>query len=360
MENGSDSRGTHPFWLVLPIIIVACFIVPLAVSGPKPGEEDSFWYVFVPGIALGLFPWAKVASLSFQGCFKAGTPWVTKAMYESDPRLKEHKEIIKKWGVITILTWITVFLAMMVGVGLVNAEKSDNESREDPLGEEVQNEHEGVVATRKDFDKPSLAQDGAFPTERDTKDVPPGFIENSSVHKRLQFYDRLIGRLVVMPFLAMLTAVVFLIRYLVAKWWKRENKVPLLWKIVAISAGGFFVLPILLTFMIANPMTSGVRTQTLRFLNNASAGARVEINGNMVDDPNNVISGLKTLTRIAAHHSQPMQRIRIVVADTNYSLSLELGRDSSRPSEYWVFYPGYRSTRLNEIGRITTDVFRDY
>jgi len=37
-----------------------------------------------------------------------------------------------------------------------------------------------------------------------------------------------------------------------------------------------------------------------------------------------------------------------------------LGRDSGYAQECWVFYPKYRITSNNEIGRVTTPVFDEY
>ena len=52
--------------------------------------------------------------------------------------------------------------------------------------------------------------------------------------------------------------------------------------------------------------------------------------------------------------------IRVDIESGKGNLTLELGRDSGYAQEYWVFYPKYRVTLNNEIGRVTTAVFDEY
>jgi len=347
MEDGGDGKLRNTFWLVLPFIITSCFIILMVRYGLNSGEEGSFWVIFLPGVTLCIFPWAKIAALGFQTCAKARTFRITKEMYESNPELSELKNRGKAWGVITLLTWIVVFLFMMVGVGFFNAAKSENEPT--PSASEQGDTRE----------VPLVSDHSEGKAEISGKDVPLAFIENSNVHKRVQFYDNLIYRLILMPFLAMLAGAIFLIRALIGRWWNWK-RVPLGWKIVPCGAIACFVLPIALVFAVSGPMTTTVRTETLRFLNSLPDNAIVIINGKGADDPSDVISKLATLATAQAHHSHPTERIRIQVLGSDYSLTLELARDSGKPSEYWVFYPGYRHTRLNEVGRITTNIFDSF
>jgi hypothetical protein len=353
MVDEGERKRTNAFWLILPFIITSCFIIPMVVYGINSGEKGSYWVIFLPGVALCIFPWAKILALVIQTRAKIWTLQIPEEMYESNLELNELKNKGVKWAVITPLTWIVVFLSMMVAVGIYNAGKPQDKPipstieqrdiREVPV---VSGHSEGKAETRE---KPIRAGEK----------IPLAFIENSNVHKHLQFYDTLIYRLIPIPFLGMLAGAVFLIRVLIGRWWKWK-KIPLGWKIVPFVAIACFILPIESTFIIAAPMDRTIMTETLRFLNSLSDNANVIINGKAVDNPSDVISKLKTLAKIQAHHSHPTQRIRIQVLNSDYSLTLELGRDSDIPSEYWVFYPGYRHSRLNEIGRINTTIFDKY
>jgi hypothetical protein len=341
MKSVDEEGRRGSFWLVLPFIITSCFIIPMAVSGPNPGEEDSFWLIFLPGVTLCIFPWAKGAALVFQTCSKAGTFHITKEIYESDPELSDLKDKVKKWAFITILTWITVSLSMMVSVRILNAVKPQDKPRPSDQQTLSRDHHES-------------------PTEAGRKSMPPAFIENSSVHKRLQFYDNLIYGLIPLPFLGMLAGAAYLIRSLIGIWWKKGRTTPLAWKVVPFAAIGCFVLPIMLTFAIGERMGTATSTEALRFLNGVSDNAVVIIEGKSVDNPSNVISELATLSTGHTIKWPREESIRIQVVDSDYSLILELGRDSWYPTAYWVFYPGYRHTRLNKIGSIRTNIFDDY
>jgi len=359
MVDEGERKGAKIFWISLPFIITSCFIIPSIIYGINSGEEGSYWFIFLPGMAFCIFPWAKILALGIQTYVTARAFHITKEMYESNPELNELKNKGVKWAVITPLTWIIVFLSMMIGVGIYNAGKprdklipssiEQRDTREVPV---VSDHSEGKVETNEKVETSGKVETSKI-------DIPPPFIENSNVHKRLQFYDTLIYRLIPVPFLGMLTGAIFLIRTLIGRWWKWK-KIPLGWKIVPFVAIACFILPIQSTFLIAAPMERMIRTETLKFLNSLSDNANVIINGKTVDNPSDVISRLQTLATIQAHHSHPTNRIRIQVLSSDYSLTLELGRDSDIPSEYWIFYPGYRHTQLNEIGRITTNIFDGY
>jgi amino acid transporter len=347
MPDGDEQKRTNYFWLLLPFIITSCFVIPMAIHGPNRGEEESFWFIFLPGIALCILPWAKVASLGIQTLFEAGSLMITKSMYESNPRLAELRDKGKKWGIIAVLTWIVLFFTMMIGVGILNAGKSEHRPKPDNVSDKTSNRYSEVEYHR-------------MAAQTRVNNIPPPFIENSAANQRLRFYDNLINRLFLLPFLAMLAGIIYLVRYLIGKWWKKENKIPLVWKIVPVLIVACFVLPIMAIFAIAVPMKSTVRAESLRFLKSVTGNVTVIVNGKTVDMPRDIVAELKKLAKIPAHHSSPMQRICVQVVDANYSLTFELGRDSKRPSEYWVFYPGYDLTALNEIGRVTTTIFDDY
>ena len=88
--------------------------------------------------------------------------------------------------------------------------------------------------------------------------------------------------------------------------------------------------------------------------------AHVSINGVAVSNSKEIVSALKSLHSVRAHHSNPTQRIAVDVSDGSQGLLLFLARDSGDPREYWVFFPRHWITGNNEIGRIETPVFDTY
>ena len=350
MESGDEPARTNLFWLILPFIITSCFIIPMVMIGLSHGEEYSYWCVFLPGTALFIFPAAKMAALLIQTRFKAGTFHITKEMSDSNSEISELKDKVKKWFIITLLTEILVFLCMMVGVRILNTVKHQGKPRQNISGQPALN---GTPHAR-DYRGSSVKMDG--------RNIPPAFIESSIVHKRLQFYDNLIYKLILVPFLGILGGTIYLIRSLIGRWWKKGKKTPLVWKIVPFLAIACFLLPIILTDAIAEKMNTTIRTEALKFLNAVSDNVSVIINGKAVDNQRQVISEL-TASGLSTGHcpkSPKDERIVIQVIENDYSLTLELGRDAWLHTGYWVFYPGYRHPRLNEIGQINTDLLDGY
>ena len=56
------------------------------------------------------------------------------------------------------------------------------------------------------------------------------------------------------------------------------------------------------------------------------------------------------------HHSHPTHCIEISLRTENGDLLLNLARASGNPQEYWVFYPLYKTTSKNDIGKVSTSV----
>jgi hypothetical protein len=87
---------------------------------------------------------------------------------------------------------------------------------------------------------------------------------------------------------------------------------------------------------------------------------RISINGKTAPNGQQVLLALKSLQWTPPHHSDSTKRIGIDLFYDSHHLVLSLGRDSGDPREYWVFYPNYRITAMNEIGRIKTSIFDGY
>ncbi|MBL7189799.1 MAG: hypothetical protein ISS70_26005 [Phycisphaerae bacterium] len=346
MEDGEKRESA--FWLVLPFIITSCCIVALTIMGLKSGEEDSWYYIGVPAMTLVVFPCAKMAVLQFQRCSKAGTSRITEEMYDCNPELCILRDKVKKWWMVGVLMAIVAFFFAVAGISILNAIRPQDkwitnigDKRDTNESSVTRNYHKGVG-------------------EISEKGMPPAFIESSNVHKRLQFYDKLIYGSFPLGFLGMLAGAIFLIRLLIGGWWKKDKKTPIAWKIVPVIAIALFLLPIWLTSDLDKRMSEIIRAKIVEFLTNVSDEVIVIINDEVVDNPGDVISTLATLGTGKTIKWPSGKRFRIQVVDSGHSLTLELGRDSWLNTAYWVFYPGYRHTRLNKIGGIKTTIFYKY
>ena len=100
----------------------------------------------------------------------------------------------------------------------------------------------------------------------------------------------------------------------------------------------------------------------MEFLANIEGPYKISVNGILADDRDKVLDMIQNMDNsfFQAHHSHPTKRIKITVERQEGVLELELGQDSERPKEFWVFYPKYDHTRVNKIARITTSLLERY
>jgi hypothetical protein len=122
----------------------------------------------------------------------------------------------------------------------------------------------------------------------------------------------------------------------------------------------FFLIPLVIALGAAETSKEIGHDEVLRKLKSLKDDCRVSINRDAVQNSREVLSVLRTLDGLPAHHSNPTKRIDIEISDHAPRLVLSLARDSGDPSEYWVFWPKYRITANNEIGRIKTPLFDAY
>jgi hypothetical protein len=176
----------------------------------------------------------------------------------------------------------------------------------------------------------------------------------------MKIFNLLFYLISIIPFIALPFLLVNWIRYMKARSENRPRFVPVPAKFPTKSVL-FFAVPIAVAISIAEIMTSRSRTEALNFLRDLPGNSRVYVNSRPARDPNTIVSVLKTTSpRLLGHHSSPTKMIRIDIESEKGNLTLELGRDSGYAQEYWVFYPKYRVTSNNEIGRVTTPVFDEY
>jgi hypothetical protein len=160
-------------------------------------------------------------------------------------------------------------------------------------------------------------------------------------------------------------ASVIALPFLLVNWWKYMKDQPVN-RLVAVRTGfptksvSFFVLSFVTAMASASIITTYARLDALDFIKSLSGNYMVYVNRQEVRQSDRMISALKEITPYWAHHSHPTTRIRVDIRSDARNLTLELGRDSSNPQEYWVFYPDRGASSDTEIGRITTSAFDDY
>jgi hypothetical protein len=111
---------------------------------------------------------------------------------------------------------------------------------------------------------------------------------------------------------------------------------------------------------LTNWMGNRARDEALRFIEALPSSHSVVVNGRVVPEDTGLLEALKSTGRVMAHHSHPTNMIHVSVEGNGRQMRLNLGRDSSDAQEYWVFFPEYRVTSMNEIGRIRTNALDGY
>jgi len=82
----------------------------------------------------------------------------------------------------------------------------------------------------------------------------------------------------------------------------------------------------------------------------------VTVSGAALKETDAVVNALREMfSPTMAHHSHPTKCFRVVLQTEKGSLELDPCRDSDNPHEYWVYYPNFKFTRMNEVGHAFTD-----
>ena len=173
----------------------------------------------------------------------------------------------------------------------------------------------------------------------------------------LVFFAGLLGAFCAAPFLAVNTA-----RCMVTRWKQRgTSSIARRSTAFPVKSAVALVTASLVAATAASVATTRSRTALLSFLEQRPGQLHVLVSGRLAQDPAEVVDALKSIRRSGAHHSHPTTRIRVEVFDSERRMVVELGRDSQRPREYWVFLPEESTiTTHNEIGRLTSPVFDGY
>jgi len=162
-------------------------------------------------------------------------------------------------------------------------------------------------------------------------------------------------------FLPVITSILLVIR--MSKYAKQLSPIEdnnTRWNNFPISSFFFFFVSIGIEIMFSTVAISAARDEVKHFLNKVSDKVEIRINGELYENPKELITVLKQVAPLPAHHTHTINKIHIKIVDHNETLELVSERDSDYPAEYWIFYPKYRCTSRSEVGRIVTSIFDDY
>jgi hypothetical protein len=126
----------------------------------------------------------------------------------------------------------------------------------------------------------------------------------------------------------------------------------------AFVAGAIFGGIITGEFLISDLLTVAAQREI-----NPRLTARIEwvkVDGAEMPDATALVTALRAMHSTIGHHSHDARHYRVVLRTESGYLTLNLGRDSGDPHEYWVFYPGFHATSDNAVGHAFTDALDKY
>jgi hypothetical protein len=132
------------------------------------------------------------------------------------------------------------------------------------------------------------------------------------------------------------------------------------WEYIPAKSAIVFVASIAIGMFLTQVVGSHARSKALTFLQSLPSPHTVLANGLPVKDDTKLLAALKRTHFVIGHHSHPEKMIRLKIEAAGSVMNLTLGRDSQDPNQYWVFFPDYRTSLMNEIGRIDTAALDSY
>jgi len=132
--------------------------------------------------------------------------------------------------------------------------------------------------------------------------------------------------------------------------WLWERLLPAMLLLV-VPLGVFF-------FLRATASDARQREQLVNRVNRISDNYSVEIDSVKIQDHSTVVSALRGIADVPAHHSNPGEPHLVRITSGRNVVEVCLARDSDRPSEYWVATPtegkcDRRSLGSSSFGRLT-------
>jgi hypothetical protein len=115
-----------------------------------------------------------------------------------------------------------------------------------------------------------------------------------------------------------------------------------------------FIFLIFISKIIENRIISNFKD----FLSKENSVLKIE---NKILDRNqkmSFINELRKISKINGHGTHPIDKLNMSIETESDTLHLMIYKDSEIENEYWVFCKNYRYSKSNELGRITTDLFK--
>jgi hypothetical protein len=162
----------------------------------------------------------------------------------------------------------------------------------------------------------------------------------------------MIGEMVALPVGFLL---VFIIPAIYARYQHDSKKSGMLFLILVcvLIDGGFLFL------LLGELFQTSARNEFCRILAEKE-NIVVNIQGKKIDDARSVLDELTRIQKLPAHHSHATDTITVELYVNKKCIRIEVGKDSKRDDQYWIFWPKYRFTKHNEIGQVRTNSFAKY
>ena len=140
--------------------------------------------------------------------------------------------------------------------------------------------------------------------------------------------------------------------YLTAK----KRTATVFWLILAIALFNLCIHAVL--FLIKDAARAEVRVAVNDIRNGKG---QLFIDGKPVQHFQSYLKALEELQISAGSHSSTiLPCIAVAFRTTHDTVTVELKRDSDRKDEYWVFYPKYKTTTLNRIGKVRGQLWHEW
>jgi hypothetical protein len=132
------------------------------------------------------------------------------------------------------------------------------------------------------------------------------------------------------------------------------------WEYMPLKSMTLFGGSIILCMLISTVVSAIAQRDALTFLASLTGPHSLTVDGRAMVEEGTIVSDLKAVHYTIGHHSHPTKMLRISIQSEGKALELNLGRDSGRPQEYWVYVASDRFRAGNDIGRIVTSALDGY
>jgi hypothetical protein len=76
----------------------------------------------------------------------------------------------------------------------------------------------------------------------------------------------------------------------------------------------------------------------------------ITIGGHVPDDPDRVLAAIRNVRFLTRHRTQIINETECLIIAGDNQLTITIAQNASVPTQYWMYYPKYRWTSMNNIG----------